>query len=62
MTATNERLIDYYCAFCLLRKEHTAAQHRRSIREREAFMAGRVRSSYCHGERARTRFEPTRGR
>ena len=43
MTMTNDRLVDYYCAFCLLHKEHTGAQHRRSVREREAFMAGRVR-------------------
>jgi hypothetical protein len=42
MIVLTEQPIDYYCAFCLRRKGHTAQQHRRSVREREDFMAGRV--------------------
>jgi hypothetical protein len=37
-----EQPIDYYCVFCLTRKGHTTHQHLRSIRQREAFMAGRI--------------------
>jgi hypothetical protein len=42
MKVSTEQPIDYYCAFCLRHKGHTVEQHLRSIREREAFMAGRV--------------------
>ena len=42
MRVLSEQNTDYYCAFCLMRKGHTARQHLRSIRDREAFMAGRI--------------------